>query len=72
MHAGWWAYPIYGSDGDYSPLLKTALEGEGEWKPEYEFTEDQKKLNKARDHGVRGTIIIHTLNKPLLSGCESL
>ena len=51
MHAGWWAYPIYGDDGDYSPLLKTALKDEGEWKPEYEFTAEEKELNKTRIHG---------------------
>lgn len=46
MHAGWWAYPIYGQDGDYSPLLKTALKDAGEWETEYEFTVEEKKLNK--------------------------
>ena len=51
MHAGWWAYPIYGQDGDYSPLLKTALKDEGEWFSEYEFTADAKELNKAWIHG---------------------
>ena len=69
MHAGWWAYPIYGEDGDYSPRLKKALEDENEWKPEYEFTEDQKKLNKARIHGTT-LYLSRDISIPFSSICE--
>ena len=46
LSAGWWAWPIYGYDGDYSPVMKQALKGAGEWEPEFEFTEEEKALNK--------------------------
>jgi len=46
MYLGWWAYPIYGDDGDYAEVMKETLKNAQEWEPEWEFTEDEKMKNK--------------------------
>ena len=46
MYLGWWAYPIYGDDGDYSELMKNTLINADEWSEYYEFSDQEKELNK--------------------------
>ena len=45
LSAGWWAWPIYGHNGDYAELMKEALRNADEWDPAFEFTEEEKKRN---------------------------
>merc|ERR1719431_286646 len=46
VHAGWWAYPIFGDNGDYSELMKEALQNKNQWSDNLVFTEAEMKLNK--------------------------
>ena len=46
MYLGGWAYPIYGEDGDYSQIMKDTLINAGEWSQFYEFSEEEKELNR--------------------------
>ena len=46
MYLGWWAYPIYGEDGDYAEVMKETLKNANEWDKAWEFTEEEKKKNK--------------------------
>ena len=46
MYLGWWAYPIYGEDGDYAEVMKETLKDAGEWKDEWNFSEEEKMKNK--------------------------
>ena len=42
LYLGWWADPIYGGTGDYSQVMKNALNRESEWKPYYELSDAEK------------------------------
>ena len=46
MYLGWWAYPIYGEDGDYAEVMKETLKDAGEWEDAWNFTEEEKIKNK--------------------------
>jgi len=46
LYLGWWADPIYGNTGDYSDIMKNALNRENEWDSYYNLTEDEKTLIK--------------------------
>lgn len=46
MYLGWWAYPIYGEDGDYAEVMKETLKNANEWDKAWEFTEEEKMKNK--------------------------
>ena len=46
LYLGWWAYPIYGTDGDYLQLMKDTISDAGEWNEAWNLTEDEKKMLK--------------------------
>ena len=46
LYLGWWAYPIYGSDGDYLKLMKDTLSDAGEWNQAWNLSEDEKNMLK--------------------------
>jgi len=46
LYLGWWAYPIYGTDGDYLKLMKDTLSDAGEWNEAWNLTEDEKNMLK--------------------------
>ena len=46
LYLGWWAYPIYGTDGNYLQLMKDTLSDEGEWNEDWNLTDDQMKIVK--------------------------
>jgi len=45
LSAGWWAWPIYGHNGDYSELMKETLRNADEWDVAFEFTQEEKARN---------------------------
>ena len=46
LYLGWWAYPIYGTDGDYLKLMKDTLSDAGEWNEAWNLTDDKKNMLK--------------------------
>ena len=46
LYLGWWAYPIYGTEGNYLALMKDTLAAEDEWNDDWNLTADQIKMVK--------------------------
>ena len=46
LYLGWWAYPIYGEDGDYLKLMKDTLSDAGEWNQAWNLSDDEKNMLK--------------------------
>ena len=50
LYLGWWADPIYGGTGDYSDIMKNALNRENEWDSYYNLTAAEKaEINDSSD-----------------------
>ena len=51
LYLGWWAYPIYGEDGDYLKLMKDTLSDAGEWNQAWNLSDDEKNMLKDSSGG---------------------